>query len=38
VNIRKSNAYGAFPVAHVNIDSKEECHGFFEEGFKVQNG
>ena len=38
VKVRKANPYGAFPIAHVNNESKEPCHGFFEEGFKVQNG
>lgn len=35
VGIRKENGYECFPVQHQRIDGKDNCHGFFEEGFKV---
>ena len=38
VRIRKDNAYGYFPVQHLRVDGKDNCHGFFVEGFLSKEG
>lgn len=37
VAIRKDNGYGCFPVQHKRANHIDNCHGFFEEGFKVKD-
>jgi len=36
VGIRKSSNSFIFPVYHFNSQSKQPCHGFYEEGFIVK--